>query len=427
MLRKLSMHNVGPRGDIGLDPIAPRLNLITGDNGLGKSFILETAWWALTRTWHEYPAVPSAEDAAIVHHFDGTSGISRSRSTWSKTAQTWKRKAGKPANPGLVLYARIDGSFSVWDPARNYRLYSRADGGQSESPAAYQFTTEEVLWGKHRKVIEAGRPRDETLCMGLVDEWREWQLSGDPRFERLEVLLSHLGPDDQPLTPGELFRPSLDDVRRIPTIRMPYAQDVPITYAPAGVRRMCKMAYLLAWALSEHEAEVHRSGKGATSQIIVLVDELETHLHPKWQRTVLPSLMAAVKDWRPDNPPDVQFLVATHSPMVLASVEPTFDPELDALWKLDLVDGRARVEKDIWRKRGDANRWLKSDVFDLREAMSREAEQVVVEAGQLLRGELDAAQVRALDARILALFSEQDPFFLGWRHYVGHLIAQESA
>jgi len=158
-------------------------------------------------------------------------------------------------------------------------------------------------------------------------------------------LLWHLGPDDQPLTPGELFRPSLDDVRRIPTIRMPYAQDVPITYAPAGVRRMCKMAYLLAWALSEHETEVHRSGKGATSQIIVLVDELETHLHPKWQRTVLPSLMAAVKDWRPDDPPDVQFLVATHSPMVLASVEPTFIPELDALWKLDLVDGRARSRR----------------------------------------------------------------------------------
>jgi len=32
---------------------APRFNIITGDNGLGKSFLLDTAWWALTRTCAE--------------------------------------------------------------------------------------------------------------------------------------------------------------------------------------------------------------------------------------------------------------------------------------------------------------------------------------------------------------------------------------
>lgn len=30
-----------------------RVNLITGDNGLGKSFVLDLAWWALTRSWSE--------------------------------------------------------------------------------------------------------------------------------------------------------------------------------------------------------------------------------------------------------------------------------------------------------------------------------------------------------------------------------------
>lgn len=28
-----------------------RLNLITGDNGLGKSFLLDIAWWAMPRNW----------------------------------------------------------------------------------------------------------------------------------------------------------------------------------------------------------------------------------------------------------------------------------------------------------------------------------------------------------------------------------------
>ncbi len=29
--------------------------------------------------------------------------------------------AGRPENPGLVLYAMAHGGFAVWDPARNYR------------------------------------------------------------------------------------------------------------------------------------------------------------------------------------------------------------------------------------------------------------------------------------------------------------------
>ena len=50
MLERLELKNVGPAPEMALD-MAPRLNLITGDNGLGKSFLLDVAWWALTRKW----------------------------------------------------------------------------------------------------------------------------------------------------------------------------------------------------------------------------------------------------------------------------------------------------------------------------------------------------------------------------------------
>jgi hypothetical protein len=428
MLRKLLLHNVGPKGEIGLDRVAPRLNLVTGDNGLGKSFLLEAAWWAMTRTWHEYPAVPLNPDARITHHYDKDSGgISTAGSKWIPEGQYWKRKPGRPPNPGLVMYARVDGSFSAWDPARNYRLYTRRAGGEAESPGSYQFTSHDVLDGLKRTVNYGGRDHEEVLCRGLIDEWREWQRADDPRFELLRRLLAVLGPDDEPLVPGELFQPSLDDDRLIPTVRMPYGEDVPITYAPAGVRRMCKLAYLLAWVLSAHEKECARIERTPSRQVIILVDEIETHLHPRWQRTVLPSLLKVLERWHDGSAPDVQFLVASHSPLVMASVEPFFDPKADALWKLDIVDGSVRIQKDVWRKRGDANRWLKSDVFDLREAVSKEAEQVIIEAGQMLASELDAEEVRALDTRILGLFSEQDPFFLRWRHYVGHVIEETPA
>ena len=50
MLKQLKLTNVGPAPGMEL-AFGPRLNLLTGDNGLGKSFLLDIAWWALTRRW----------------------------------------------------------------------------------------------------------------------------------------------------------------------------------------------------------------------------------------------------------------------------------------------------------------------------------------------------------------------------------------
>jgi predicted ATP-binding protein involved in virulence len=46
---------------------------------------------------------------------------------------------------------------------------------------------------------------------------------------------------------------------------------------------------------------------------IVIIDEIETHLHPNWQRQILPILTNVF--------PNIQFFVATHSPQVVSSVK----------------------------------------------------------------------------------------------------------
>ena len=48
-------------------------------------------------------------------------------------------------------------------------------------------------------------------------------------------------------------------------------------------------------------------------EAVVLVDELDLHLHPKWQRDLVPTLSKIF--------PKVQFIVTTHSPHVLQSME----------------------------------------------------------------------------------------------------------
>lgn len=47
---------------------------------------------------------------------------------------------------------------------------------------------------------------------------------------------------------------------------------------------------------------------------VVLIDEIDLHLHPKWQQTVLLDLRRTF--------PQAQFIVTTHSPQVLTTVEP---------------------------------------------------------------------------------------------------------
>jgi len=47
---------------------------------------------------------------------------------------------------------------------------------------------------------------------------------------------------------------------------------------------------------------------------VVLIDEIDLHLHPKWQRLVVPNLLKVF--------PNCQFLITTHSPHVVTHVHP---------------------------------------------------------------------------------------------------------
>ena len=52
------------------------------------------------------------------------------------------------------------------------------------------------------------------------------------------------------------------------------------------------------------------------SQGLVMIDEIDMHLHPSWQQTVVANLMTAF--------PNIQFIITTHSPQVLSSIHKEF-------------------------------------------------------------------------------------------------------
>jgi hypothetical protein len=405
MLESLHMKNVGPAPEMELD-LAPRLNLLTGDNGLGKSFLLDVAWWALTRTWARYlviPAPPPAKPKISYNYTKSTTGSYSYESTYDRKAERWSVKNSRPAIPGLVLYAQVDGGFSVWDPARNYWRTDSPD-----RPSSYLFAPHEVWEGNDH-------------CEGLIRDWASWQRENGEAHAMLTKVLRVLSPSrGERLVPGELRKLTVDDPKRYPTLRMPYGQDVAVTHASAGMRRIIALTYLLIWAWQEHVAAAEVRGDSPAREVIFLIDEIEAHLHPQWQRRIVPAVLKVMDALTGSHGSRVQLITATHSPLVLASVEPLFDVNKDAWFDLDLEDAQVVLRKREYVRRGDVSNWLTSEAFDLGKARSLEAEAAIEKALALLREEAPSWQdVKEADQLLReAGLPDIDPFWIRWGRFV---------
>lgn len=437
MLNRITLQNVGPSETLEID-FSPRVNLITGDNGLGKSFLLDIAWWSLTRTWAHFPARPTdgqGKKPTISFAFGSKSGEISYTSNFDWQSQTWIGKQGRPPSPGMVLYAQVDGSFSVWDPARNYWKKVAAKGFDApDRPSAYQFSATEVWNGLQRPdPKDASRP--EVLCNGLIRDWASWQKERGSAYRQLGRVLKALSPhEDELLEPGELTRISLDDVRDMPTLKSAYGQEVAIVHASAAIRRIVALAYLLVWTWQEHERASKLLNQETAKQIIFLIDEIEAHLHPAWQRRILRALMDVMTALTESSGIDVQVVAITHSPMLLASMEPVFDPKKDSLWMFDLVgtkgEKEVQLKRDAWHRRGDASAWLRSEVFDLKEARSIEAEAAIAKARSLMESDVaDRPEYTRIYDALRKSMPGDDPFWVDWRAWAwrnGLLDAQKS-
>jgi hypothetical protein len=430
MLEALHLRNVGPAPEMHME-LAPRLNLITGDNGLGKSFLLDVAWWALTRRWpHDlnprltsgYAAQPTdpRQKATIGFRLQSKHTSVEYESEYVARDQSWLGRAGRPWNPGLVIYAHSDGGFSVWDPARNY-WKKRGGVDVQERLPGYVFSAKEVWDGLEVEVD--GKPT--VVSNGLLRDWSTWIRENGDAAHRIEEVLRTLSPPGERITLGPLTRLSVDDARDVPSIRTRYSDAVSLVHASSGVRRIVGLAYMLLWSWNEHQLAAQRLGEDTARQLVLLVDEIESHLHPRWQRTVLRSVLQVANVLHQQA--QVQLITATHSPLILASAEPTFDPSLDAWFDLD-ADARGQVvlARREFYPRGDVSNWLTSEAFDLKAARSEESEAAIEAARKLLRRPAapSVEEVLRVDAELRrAGLSDIDPFWVRWGSFVEEIAA----
>ncbi|PYD74847.1 AAA family ATPase [Novacetimonas pomaceti] len=132
-------------------------------------------------------------------------------------------------------------------------------------------------------------------------------------------------------------------------IKTPYGE-VPLNELSLGYQTMTAWAIDLAWRLYHQFPE---AADPLQMPAIVIIDELDLHLHPRWQRELRESISAAF--------PNVQFIATAHSPLLAQSYLDTNlavireeagqalienNPIVNKRWRIDEVVTSALYEVD---------------------------------------------------------------------------------
>lgn len=424
MLQRIMTNGVGLQTHYDV-PFGDRLTIFTGDNGLGKTFALDLAWWCLTQTWRHNFAFPNLKNPPQVPYIEGyfstAEGLQKEvfRSEYSFDLQMWSAQK-KPANQAVVIYVGADNSISVWDPFRNAYLDDQLlyNSELDQRLSHYTFKNQDDIW------YGLNRDTRTVLCNGLIRDWHTWQMAEfyikethkvPSEFTVFRKILEQLSCPGEELKPGQPVRPYALNALDFPSLDCPYGI-VPLQFASAGVKRILELAYIITWAWHEHTMAGLVRKKSSSKEITIIVDEIESHLFPKWQRHILPALINVTKTLGLKT----QIIMTTHSPLIMASTEEFLNEEQDLVMLFEQHGQEISLDTFPWSRRGTSDNWLTSEIFALNEPRAKLAEEAIRSA-ELIMENRTTEGVKELNNRLRQLLPSEDLFWPAWTRYLRYL------
>ena len=226
--------------------------------------------------------------------------------TWSTAVQP--TKSGRPRHRHRQIFEAVE---QVRVPGVRWPLFTW-----------YGVDRLERLHDRSRRV-ELTRDRWEAYASALdpnlneapLLQWLQNEFLGDTarRQQNLPERLFHAAVMEAAVqaTPGATHA-WYDAVEKDPVVRFEDGHEAPWSELSDGYHVFIALvADIARRAVMLNELD----GVEAPARVegVVLIDELDLHLHPRWQRVALPRLREAF--------PRLQLIVSTHSPQVLSSVE----------------------------------------------------------------------------------------------------------
>ena len=131
---------------------------------------------------------------------------------------------------------------------------------------------------------------------------------------------------------------------------------------------------------------------------IVLVDEIDLHLHPDWQRTVLPRLAKAF--------PNLQFIVTSHSPIVVGTLQ------RKNIWVCEPApdgDGSILVQKDVGVNGLNADQILLTEYFGIESSRAPEKQRRLKRLAAAAERRIPGKAGAFLKSLVTAIEDEMEP------------------
>lgn len=311
----------------------PNLNVFVGINGAGKTTVLDAAAlmlsWVIARiqsadaTGNELPENDILNDKAYAHlelvcQAPGRDG--ENTLEWRLVqARRGRNAKEEPHHPTLKSdFCQLD----TW--ADEVRHNIGETGGFCNIPVLVYYPVNRVVMDIPLRIRTAHN-------FDLLEAYDEALLGGTSFRSFFEWYRNREDLENESRADAAGFQsdPQLDAVRRaiskfLPSItgisvkRDPLRMEVDLQGQKLRVEQMsngekCLFAMIgdLARRLSIASPALKNPLEGAG---IVLIDEIDLHLHPEWQREVIPKLRETF--------PNCQFLLTTHSPQVITHVRP---------------------------------------------------------------------------------------------------------
>jgi predicted ATPase len=165
---------------------------------------------------------------------------------------------------------------------------------------------------------------------------------------------------------------------------------VPTLTLSDGYRSILALSGDLVWRLIQAFPD---SPDPLKEEGIVLIDELDIHLHPIWQRQIAL--------WLREQFPNMQFIVATHSPLIAAGAG---DDALTLRLRIDKDKQSVEVVENISDMNVD--RILQSDAFSLVSPYSPQAQQKIDRYDALIKKRQTLTNTEEQELEQLSLFME---------------------
>ena len=347
VLDEVKLKNIGPFEDLTLR-LNKSWNVLLSDNGCGKSSILRAVALALCGDdQRARPRRPHCSEWAPRRGASSWAGGSRYRTSLVRDENNRVR-----VEPDAITPVQAGAWLALGFPSLRGVSYSRIGGPSKENE------------GPPNPVVEDLLPLvDPSGVDGRLDNLRQWIVNTsfsaglDKGSSRSADRLASFFEIARRLTPGSTFNFKGIDQDTWDTMVENEDGIIPIQRLSQGITA------LLTWVgtLLERLYEVcEKSQRPESEKALVLLDEIDAHLHPGWQQQVIPLLR--------DVFPNLQVLTTTHSPLIVSNLQPAEEPDKALCYPYYDTNPVApsRQSPYLWVVRGwRADQILTGPAFDL--------------------------------------------------------------